>query len=179
MTKDEYEKLLKSDYWKGYSYSLIKERNFTCEDCGRHFPNERNKLQVHHLVYRDTNPWSYKPEELIVLCEDCHKRRHGIISEQNGEYESECPNSQNTREWVKNPERRFKKSYLAYILLMLFLIWIGLGHNQKNETKEKIDNVQNVNKDIIKDDDINSIISSSSEISSQKKNKQIIREKDS
>ena len=59
MTKEEYERLLKSDYWKGYSYSLIKERNFTCEDCGRRFYGERNKLQVHHLVYRDVNPWSY------------------------------------------------------------------------------------------------------------------------
>jgi len=80
MTKEEYEKLLKSDYWKGYSYSLIKERGFTCEDCKRSFVNERQKLQVHHLTYRDVNPWSYKPEELVVLCEECHKRRHGIIS---------------------------------------------------------------------------------------------------
>ena len=78
MTKEEYEKLLKSDYWKGFSYSLIKERNFTCEDCGRRFYNQRNKLQVHHLVYRDINPWSYKPEEMVVLCEECHKKRHGI-----------------------------------------------------------------------------------------------------
>ena len=78
MTREEYEKLLKSDYWKGYSYSLIKERNFTCQDCGRRFYNERNKLQVHHLVYRDANPWSYSPDELIVLCEDCHRKRHGI-----------------------------------------------------------------------------------------------------
>lgn len=81
MTREEYEKLLKSDYWRGYSYSLIKERNFTCEDCGRQFLNERNKLQVHHLVYRDTNPWSYNPDEVVVLCEECHKRRHGIIIE--------------------------------------------------------------------------------------------------
>lgn len=81
MTKEEYERLLKSDYWKGYSYSLIKERNFTCEDCGRSFYNERNKLQVHHLVYRDVNPWSYRPEEVIVLCEECHKKRHGIPTE--------------------------------------------------------------------------------------------------
>lgn len=80
MTKEEYEGLLKSDYWKGFSYSLIKERNFTCEDCGRSFYNQRNKLQVHHLVYRDINPWSYKPEEMVVLCEECHKRRHGIIT---------------------------------------------------------------------------------------------------
>ena len=81
MTKEEYEKLLKSDYWKGYSYSLIKERNFTCQDCGRQFYHERNKLQVHHLVYRDINPWSYNPDELVVLCESCHKKRHGIIDE--------------------------------------------------------------------------------------------------
>lgn len=78
MTKEEYERLLSSDYWKGFSYSIIKERNFTCEDCGRCFYNQRNKLQVHHLVYRDINPWSYKPEEMLVLCEECHKRRHGI-----------------------------------------------------------------------------------------------------
>ena len=25
MTREEYEKLLQSDYWKGYSYSLIKD----------------------------------------------------------------------------------------------------------------------------------------------------------
>ena len=79
MTKEEYKQLLQSDYWKGYSYSLIKERDFTCEDCGKRFYNERNKLQVHHLVYRDVNPWSYKPEEVVVLCEECHKKRHGII----------------------------------------------------------------------------------------------------
>ena len=81
MTKNEYERLLKSDYWKGYSYSLIKERNFTCEDCGRRFYGERNKLHVHHLVYRDVNPWSYSPDEVVVLCEDCHKKRHGKATE--------------------------------------------------------------------------------------------------
>lgn len=78
MTREEYENLLQSDYWKGYSYSLIKERNFTCEDCGRSFPDKRNMLQVHHLVYRDVNPWSYRPGELVVLCRECHQKRHGI-----------------------------------------------------------------------------------------------------
>lgn len=75
----------------GYSYSLIKERNFTCEDCGRSFPNERNKLQVHHLVYRDTNPWSYNPDELVVLCEECHKKRHGIVHEASPVEEPKVP----------------------------------------------------------------------------------------
>ena len=81
--------MLKSDYWRGFSYSLIKERDFKCEDCGRQFYNQRNKLQVHHLVYRDVNPWSYKPEELVVLCEECHKKRHGIKVEDR-QYQQYC-----------------------------------------------------------------------------------------
>lgn len=78
MTKQEYKDLLESDYWRGFSFSIIKERNFTCEDCGAYYPGERNKLQVHHLVYRDINPWSYAPEEMVVLCRECHEKRHGI-----------------------------------------------------------------------------------------------------
>lgn len=100
MTKEEYERLLKSDYWKGYSYSLIKERNFTCEDCGRRFYNERNKLQVHHLVYRDVNPWSYNPDEVVVLCEECHKKRHGLA------FESEQPTSN-----TETPFNEYDKSH--------------------------------------------------------------------
>ena len=125
MTKEEYERLLQSDYWKGYSYSLIKERDFTCEDCGRRFINERNKLQVHHLVYRDTNPWSYKPEELVVLCEDCHKKRHGIINEPESiiglEKNSSTTSIYNKREWDVEPIHQFKTKYFLYFLMMMKL----------------------------------------------------------
>ena len=114
MTKKEYEKLLQSDYWKGFSYSLIKERNFTCEDCGRRFYNQRNKLQVHHLVYRDINPWSYKPEEMIVLCEECHKKRHGIwqepIQKANTTYNPN-PFGYYTKSYSYSTETREKKPY--------------------------------------------------------------------
>jgi len=102
MTRKEYENLLQSDYWKGFSYSLIKERNFTCEDCGRRFYNQRNKLQVHHLVYRDINPWSYKPEEMVVLCEDCHKKRHGIYTE---------PTSEDSNSYSHDASEDYAKTY--------------------------------------------------------------------
>lgn len=102
MTKEEYERLLKSDYWKGYSYSLIKERNFTCEDCGRRFYGERNKLQVHHLVYRDVNPWSYSPDEVVVLCEECHKKRHGIATE---------TETEQTASYTQSPFGEYGKGY--------------------------------------------------------------------
>ena len=149
MTKEEYEKLLQSDYWKGYSYSLIKERNFTCEDCGRSFPNMRNMLQVHHLVYRDANPWSYKPEELIVLCKECHQKRHGIYSDEEVILEEETTNEKvselpytntYTEEMSKryaydkpprNNRKWFKYVVLGYVIIYLFYLVL------KDDSKEQ------------------------------------------
>ena len=172
MTKEEYERLLKSDYWKGYSYSLIKERNFTCEDCGRSFYNERNKLQVHHLVYRDVNPWSYRPEEVIVLCEDCHKKRHGIPTESAestsysqkpwGEYNknyssttdtkaetvfsSRTPNN-NRDPYPIEPERPhgFQFKYVIYGILLFLVVMIGrdLLFKHSSEINDKSSDEQN------------------------------------
>ncbi len=159
MTKEEYEKLLNSDYWKGFSYSLIKERNFTCEDCGRTFYNERNKLQVHHLVYRDIKPWSYKPEELIVLCEDCHKKRHGLYTQPKQTDYSSFNGDKDTMticssdilkdyDSFSNQNRKKKSSYKRYAILgglILLVIWvisiIQLPHSSspteyKEESKE-------------------------------------------
>jgi 5-methylcytosine-specific restriction endonuclease McrA len=35
------------------------------------------QLEVHHLRYRD---WQEEPEDLLVLCEECHERHHAIDS---------------------------------------------------------------------------------------------------
>ena len=154
MTKEEYERLLKSDYWKGYSYSIIKERNFTCEDCGRQFLNERNKLQVHHLVYRDVKPWSYKPEELIVLCEDCHRKRHGIASPtppkvsptnkilgySSGNYDKGGYNSNSIIPPTFRLFPKIKLKHILYCLAALFIIILvlkGNSYEEKNKNEEK------------------------------------------
>lgn len=137
MTKEEYENLLQSDYWKGYSYSLIKERNFTCEDCGRSFPNMRNMLQVHHLVYRDANPWSYKPEELIVLCKECHKKRHGIYSDAEAVPKEKITNEKEdaqpyTNTYTEEMSKRYaynnfprkKRNWFKYAVLLYVIIYL-------------------------------------------------------
>ena len=161
MTKEEYENLLQSDYWKGYSYSLIKERNFTCEDCGRSFPNMRNMLQVHHLVYRDANPWSYKPEELIVLCRECHQKRHGIYpnsepiaeKETTDEKSDEQPYTNTyTEEMSKryaheNSTKRkktwFKLAVLAYVII--YLLYLVLKDDSKEQREpETIASTENI-----------------------------------
>ena len=147
MTKEEYDNLLQSDYWKGYSYSLIKERNFTCEDCGRSFPNMRNMLQVHHLVYRDANPWSYKPEELIVLCKECHQKRHGIYPESESITKEEITNENvdeqpNTyteelskRYAYKNSPRKKKNWFMLVVLVyvIMYLLYLALKTDSKKQ----------------------------------------------
>lgn len=157
MTREEYERLLQSPYWKGYSYALIKERNFTCHDCGRSFPNERNKLQVHHLAYRDANPWSYDPDELVVLCEECHKKRHGLISDPTPVEEPKAPETDNyTRSYSSDyntserdvrpttrrystyyPRRRKKRTgFLVFVcLLVAFLIFGNPDEKKSEDTK--------------------------------------------
>lgn len=159
MTKEEYERLLQSDYWKGYSYSLIKERNFTCEDCGRRFENERNKLQVHHLVYRDVNPWSYKPEELIVLCEECHKKRHGIMTDSKPAYDSTDTEENwlqtyhSTRSGSSTYERdpyvypmeknnRFSNKRILFGILVLVALFFGISKIIDSSSTEKVYDAQ-------------------------------------
>ena len=155
MTREEYERLLQSPYWKGYSYALIKERNFTCHDCGRSFPNERNKLQVHHLAYRDANPWSYDPDELVVLCEECHKKRHGIISDptpveepkasETDNYTRSYSSDYNTSERDVRPQTRSyttfppkmkkgRKALLAIFCVLAALLYFG--NSNKNKTMQ-------------------------------------------
>ena len=89
MTREEYKSLLNSDYRRGYSYAIVKERNWTCEECGKKFQYQRNMLNVHHLIYHNDNkPWQYDKEELQLLCKDCHAKRHGKLNT-NTEYKND------------------------------------------------------------------------------------------
>jgi hypothetical protein len=67
----QYRKFLQSDFWKRLSKEK-KDLVGKCEECG-----ESNDLESHHLVYRDD--W-YKtlPEDLQVLCCECHRKIHGV-----------------------------------------------------------------------------------------------------
>ena len=112
-------------------------------------------LQVHHLLYRDVNPWSYSPDEVVVLCEDCHKKRHGITTEpeteQNtsytqspfGEYDkgysfstdskterayssmNDAPYNTDSYSIKPEPSRGFRFKYIIYGLLLFLCIMIG------------------------------------------------------
>ena len=71
MTKEEYAKLLKDPRWKLKRDKIIKRDKNTCIRCG-----DTKYLQVHHLIYKNTNPWEYDDNDLITLCRNCHKSIH-------------------------------------------------------------------------------------------------------
>lgn len=150
MTKEEYHKLLQSDYWKGFSFSIIKERNFTCEDCGAYYPNQRNKLEVHHLVYRDVAPWSYKPEEMVVLCEDCHKKRHNLyVYEPADDTLKEKGHTWLLNVWSKLKywfsKRRFGKRLFFFIIICVIACLALMNNSEEKKQQEgSSDNTEEV-----------------------------------
>ena len=65
-----YKDLLRDKRWISKRNKILSRDNNTCCYCGC---NDRY-LHVHHLRYiEDKKPWEYSDEDLITLCEKCHK----------------------------------------------------------------------------------------------------------
>jgi 5-methylcytosine-specific restriction endonuclease McrA len=65
----DYKEYLQSDHWQKTRKATLADRKYKCEQCGR-----RGLLHVHHLTY--ANLWAERPEDLQVLCEQCHYLEH-------------------------------------------------------------------------------------------------------
>lgn len=71
-----------TDYQLGEQYDeynvrqyVLHRDGYTCQCCGAHgTPKKAVKLHVHHLESRKTG--GNAPDNLITLCEDCHKAYH-------------------------------------------------------------------------------------------------------
>lgn len=60
--------------WKAFRQFIFAVRNKECELCGA-----KTYLQIHHLRYvENRRAWEYLPEDMMVLCDKCHKKVHGI-----------------------------------------------------------------------------------------------------
>ena len=75
------EKVKKWGYQKGFNYDYSSRRsavlhrdNYTCQCCGK----KNCRLEVHHIIFR-SNGGTDDEENLITLCEDCHKGVHADI----------------------------------------------------------------------------------------------------
>lgn len=67
----QYSEFLNTPYWTTVSLFTKKRAKFRCEICGSEGP-----LQTHHKTYEHRGCESAHPEDLICLCEECHKKQH-------------------------------------------------------------------------------------------------------
>lgn len=68
------EKLL-DPRWQRKKAEILERDDYTCKSCGA----THITLHAHHIFYvDDTDPWDYKDDALITLCEVCHNTQHLI-----------------------------------------------------------------------------------------------------
>ena len=67
----EYLDYLSSDKWKQKRIKIAEQRNYTCELCNKVC---NNIFHIHHLTYEHLG--YEEDDELMFLCEECHKNIH-------------------------------------------------------------------------------------------------------
>lgn len=66
----DYSEKLKDPRWQKKRLEILERDEWQCQSCR----NKENTLHVHHLLkMNNPNPWECKNEDLITLCESCHK----------------------------------------------------------------------------------------------------------
>lgn len=75
MVSEETASLRGADY-RPMVRALKDSVNWTCQHCGWQPPNanERVAILVHH---KNSDPLDQSPENLEVICSNCHDRQHG------------------------------------------------------------------------------------------------------
>ena len=73
--KKNYSELLKDPRWQKKRLEILQRDKFTCRSCN----DDLSTLHVHHFYYdNELLPWEYKDDDLITLCETCHKAITGL-----------------------------------------------------------------------------------------------------
>lgn len=64
-----YQEKLKDPRWQKKRLEILQRDNFRCVVCG----DDKTTLHVHHKNYQyNKNPWNYKSNNFMTLCESCH-----------------------------------------------------------------------------------------------------------
>jgi 5-methylcytosine-specific restriction endonuclease McrA len=73
--KTKYERYLETNKWKRIAKDARAQAKYKCQLCG-----EKNQpLHVHHNTYDHIYREARHPEDLIVLCKDCHTNLHQYL----------------------------------------------------------------------------------------------------
>lgn len=73
-----YTAYLETPWWGAVRAAALALAGYRCADCGfnARLRDRRRHLEVHHLTY--DRLYGERPTDLAVLCDYCHKRRHGL-----------------------------------------------------------------------------------------------------
>lgn len=66
-----YSEKLKDPRWQRKRLGVLERAEWKCECCG----DDKETLQVHHLIYSKGEPWDAPDDTLECLCESCHESR--------------------------------------------------------------------------------------------------------
>jgi len=70
MEKKSYSEKLKDPRWQRKRLEVMQRDEWRCRICG----DDKSPLNVHHLKYDNSGePWRSGTDDLITLCENCHK----------------------------------------------------------------------------------------------------------
>lgn len=65
------------EFLESIRHEIKRRDNYTCQDCGRAEGECAATLNVHHI---DTDRQNNNADNLISLCDSCHRKRHNDIS---------------------------------------------------------------------------------------------------
>lgn len=68
-----YSEYLRTDWWQRFRTEALRRAGNRCQLCGAESAG-RGFLQVHHNTYARLG--CERPEDCVVLCEDCHQVHH-------------------------------------------------------------------------------------------------------
>lgn len=71
-TNPAYNDFIHSKEWQAIRLNLFKIRGKKCEMCG-----SISEIHVHHITYKRFGG-NERPEDLCVLCKDCHMEIHNV-----------------------------------------------------------------------------------------------------
>jgi hypothetical protein len=71
--KNDYLEKLRDPRWQKKRLEVLNLAEFTCSSCH----DNTKTLNVHHKEYiKGREPWEYDAEQLVCICQDCHKSHH-------------------------------------------------------------------------------------------------------
>lgn len=104
---NKYKKYLLSKEWAQLKVDLFDYRGRICEKC-----SSKYNLHVHHLTYK--NIFNEEPEDLIILCDKCHKTAHGNKPKTINKRKAKVfkPKSLMAKLYLKKTDKKAYKEYI-------------------------------------------------------------------